>query len=214
MRASWLVTVGLLALSACGAHGATGGPGPSTAVEAWRDAVARDDPKAAYGLLAPEMKKKLSYAEFERRWKETKAERERQAGALGAESGDADATAEITLPDGQKAALERDKGFWRMRQPLIRSTHASKPAEALRLFADALEQRNFYDVMRLMTSTRKDGLDDFLDTFVRGLRDHAAKEITISDDRAVIEWREGSKTWKVTLRKEDGEWRVDDVDFY
>ena len=53
----------------------------------------------------------------------------------------------------------------------------------------------------------------FLDGFVGGLRSNVGREITINQDRAVIEWKEGAKTWKVTLKKEDGEWRVDDVDW-
>jgi hypothetical protein len=197
------------------------GPGtavadPADTVRAWRNAVEKNDPKAAYALLAPRVREELSYSEFERQWKATAEERARQASAIAGAPGDAvevGATAEVALADGKKTRLVREKKLWRLEQPLLTSSRASTPQEAMRLFASALEDRNFFAVMRLVTSTRKDGLTTFLDGFVGGLRSNVGREITINNDRAVIEWKEGAKTWKVTLKKEEGEWRVDDVDW-
>ena len=207
----------LLGLAAC--HGAAAGTAttdPAETVRAWRAAVEKNDPHAAYDLLSPRVRKELTYTEFERQWKATGDERSRQAAAMSAtpaEDGEVGAAAEVALEDGKKTRLVREKKLWRMEQPLLTSSRASTPQEAMRLFATALEDRNFYAVMRLLTSTRKDGMGAFLDGFIAGLRSNVGREITINNDRAVIEWKEGAKTWKITLKKEDGEWRVDDVDW-
>jgi hypothetical protein len=206
-----------LALAAChgpGAGAAVADPGET--VRAWRAAVEKDDPHAAYELLSPRVRKDVPYATFARQWQETKHERGRQASDMSSAPSEGDgvaATADVALADGKKTRLVREKHFWRLEQPLLTSSRASTPQEAMRLFATALEDRNFFAVMRLLTSTRKDGMQTFLDGFVNGLRSNVGREITINNDRAVIEWKEGAKTWKVTLKKEDGEWRVDDVDW-
>jgi hypothetical protein len=207
----------VLAAPACAGSLADGGvvSDPADTVRAWRTAVEKNDPRAAYRLLSPRVRKDLTYAEFERQWKLTGEERTRQAAAMNAnpDATSVGAAADVSLEDGKKTHLVREKKLWRLEQPLLTSSRASTPQEAMRLFAGALEDRNFFAVMRLLTSTRKDGLSTFLDGFVSGLRSNVGREITINNDRAVIEWKEGAKTWKVTLKKEDGEWRVDDVDW-
>jgi hypothetical protein len=216
----WGTLLGMLVwLGAAACHGPAAGVtsvDPVETVRAWRSAVEKNDPHAAYALLSPRVRKDLSYAEFERQWKATGDERTHQAGAMSAapaQPGDVGAAAEVSLADGKKTRLVREQQLWRLEQPLLTSSRASTPQEAMRLFATALEDRNFFAVMRLLTSTRKEGLTTFLDGFVGGLRSNVGREITINQDRAVIEWKEGAKTWKVTLKKEDGEWRVDDVDW-
>jgi hypothetical protein len=216
MRRSCLLLVALAWATAC--HRPEAGPpvaDPSETVRAWHAALERNDPRAAYELLSPRVRKDLSYSTFERQWAETRDERAKQQSSMGASPGEADlsAAAEVALPDGKKTRLVREAKVWRLEQPLLTSSRASTPQEAMRLFATALEDRNFFAVMRLLTSTRKDGLGTFLDGFVNGLRSNVGREITINNDRAVIEWKEGAKTWKITLKKEDGEWRVDDVDW-
>jgi hypothetical protein len=210
-----LVGIPLLVCLACASGPRAAGADPNVTVKAWRDAVARDDPHAAWALLSPEMQKQMPYPEFERRWKSSRAERERQATALGAESEATGASAEISMDDGKKTTLRRENGFWRFQTPLVASSRATTPQEALRLFATAIEDRNFFAVMRLLTGQRKDGINGFLDGFVGGLRNQASAEIVMTDNRAVIEWKDGAKTWRVTLIKQpDGEWLVDDVDVF
>jgi hypothetical protein len=220
MRMSSLALGALVAWLAVGLAGcgppATGGAvtDPSGTVKRWRAASDGDDPKAAYALLSPALQKKITYPEFERRWKENQKERARQSSALAAGEGDdSTAQAEVVLGDGKKTVLVRESKFWRFESPLITSTRASTPNDALKLFATALDDRNFYAAMKLLTSTRKEGINGFLDQFVTGLRGQIGKEITITGDNAVIEWKEGSRTFRVRLKKEDGEWRIDDIDF-
>ena len=99
-----------------------------------------------------------------------------------------------------------------METPLFGSARASSPQEALRLFAEALEARSVEGVLRLLTSTRREGLSDVLDKFVAGVKTHSGGEIEITGDRAILKWNDGKNRWKITLRQENGEWRIDDVD--
>jgi hypothetical protein len=213
MRPPFLAVL-LLAAACSGAPRAVAVTEPGETLAAWRQAIERDDPRAGYALLSPRVRKGLSFVEFERQWKESAAERKRQAGALAATPTGVEAVAEVTLADGKKTRLSRDKAFWRLETPLVSASRASTPQEALRLFAAALEDRSFPAVMRLFTSTRRDGLDAELDAFVAGLRGNVGREIIITGgDRAIIEWREGQKVYKLVLKKENGEWRIDDLDF-
>jgi hypothetical protein len=210
-----LVAFSLAALAGCPA--AAGGPppaDPADAVQAWKRALEKDDPKAAYALLSPRVQKDLPYAEFEKQWKETAAERQRQAAAMGKETGPLEASAVVALDDGKKARLLREKARWRLEAPLISSSRADTPQEAARLFAAALEDRSFPAVMKLLTPTRRDGIDAQIDAFVAGLRANVGREVTITGDVAIIEWREGSRVYKITLKRDEkGDWRVDDVSF-
>jgi len=205
-----------LALATACAGGA-GGPSPADpggVVGAWKSALERDDPKAAYALLSPRVRKDLPYAEFEKQWRDHAAERKRQAAAMGQSAGPLDATADVALEDGKKARLSREKSRWRVEVPLVSPSRADSPAEAARLFAAALEDRSFPALMKLLTSTRRDGIQSQIDIFVAGLRANVGREITITGDVATIEWREGSRVYKITLKKdENGDWRVDDVNF-
>lgn len=211
------VVAAVALLAACGPRGAGKGSvaSPAPELRAWIDAVKRDDPKAAWGLLAASRQKQTSYADFERRWKESKVERERQAAAL--ESGLRDEPslgerATVQLVGDKKATLLHESGEWHMEQPLMGSARASSPQEALRLFAAAVEARSFDGALRLLTSTRRDGLVELLTLFETGVKTHAGGEIEITGDRAILKWNDGKKRWKITLRQENGEWRIDDID--
>jgi hypothetical protein len=201
----------------CGPSAAStrGGAAPAPELVRWVDAVRRDDARAAYALLSPGRQKEVSYDDFERRWKETKVERERQAAALEAGLKDRPQLGEratVTLTGDKTATLVHEQGEWHMEAPLMGSARASSPQEALRLFAEALEARSFEGVLRLLTSTRRDGLNEKLVQFLGGLKSHAGGEIEITGDRATLRWNDGKTRWKVTLRQEGGEWRIDDVD--
>src|SRR5687768_9632698 len=75
-------TTGLLGGCGAAATGSSVGS-PRSQIEAWNAAVDRDDPKAAYALLSESMRKQIAYEEFAEKWRETPAERKRQATALG-----------------------------------------------------------------------------------------------------------------------------------
>jgi hypothetical protein len=66
----WIVVV--LALAGCAASGPRS---PEALRQAHLDALAKNDPKAAYELLAPEVRARVDYASFAARWKADAKER-------------------------------------------------------------------------------------------------------------------------------------------
>jgi hypothetical protein len=209
-RLLWLPLVLALGCGAAGPHVTTP---PATAARAWLDAEAHDDPKAAYELLASSVKKQVPFETFRREWQEAKIERKRQGDSLGAalrEGVQHGERGKLLLGDGKSTQLVHEVNGWRLEAPLLSLARASTPQEALRLFASALEARSFDGVMRVLTSTRRDGLRQVIDGFVSGLKVHVGESVEVTGDRATLIWSDGRRRWKVTLKKEEGEWRVDD----
>jgi hypothetical protein len=223
MSASRLRLAALLAAvvvaGACrGGGGASASQPAPRAVEAYLDALAADDPVRAYAMLSAAVKKEMPYEAFALRWREYQAERKEQVASLGdglRSDGDLGERAKITFADGKTATLRREGGSWRLESGLLSATHASSPHVAIELFADALGARSYDDVMRVLTARRRDGLGRQVDLFVTSLRKHLAdarhRVEFVGKDRAELAWDDGELHYKVVLRLEGDEWRVDDV---
>jgi hypothetical protein len=183
-------------------------------VQAWLDAVAKDDPRAAYDLLAAPVKKDMPYEVFAQRWKDTRPERDRQAAALRAalkEDPRLGERGKLLLNDGKVVPMIHEANGWRVETALLSSARAATPQDALRLLIGALEAHSYEGVLRLLTSTRRDGLKDVTEDFITGLKANLGQGIEVRSDRAMIQWSDGKRRWKVTLKKENGEWRIDDL---
>lgn len=214
-----------LCLAACGALAGCAGRTAARAsepaqngVSAYLSALRSDDPHRAYSLLSRDVRKDLPYDTFAALWKENAAERAHQARALeedmrgGADLGE---RARVTLEDGKTLSLNRQTGGWRLEVPLLSRTHAATPHVAVEVFAAALGARDYEAVMRILTSRRRDGIGQRVDGFVRSLERHLSdikhKVSFIGKDRAELQWTEAGREYKIILRLEGEEWRVDDV---
>src|SRR5262249_46135122 len=118
----------------------------------------------------------------------------------------------LVLADGKTTQLIREGDDWRLEAPLLSSARAATPQEALRLIASAIEARNFEGVMRLVTSRPREVMRKWVDACASGVKAHLGESIEVTNDRATLIWNDGRKRWRVILRKEEGEWRVDDFD--
>src|SRR5262245_28653576 len=83
-------------------------PEASTVLTRYLAAESRDDPHAAYGLLADSVRKQVPEREFVARWRAAASERQAQAAAMRERSDKLDERAEIELADGRVAALTRE----------------------------------------------------------------------------------------------------------
>ena len=115
----------VLVLAACG-----GRQGPATpaadGVRAYLAALRSDDARAAYGLLAHDARKNVSFDQFALEWKQTRAERAWQAKALEESlrgNPDVGERALISFSDGKLVQLEREGKTWRLEVTAI-SLHA------------------------------------------------------------------------------------------
>jgi hypothetical protein len=209
----------VLLASGCAGRAAARATEPASAgVEAYVAALRADDPRRAYELLSDSVRKDVSYDAFAAAWKESAVERKDQARALeedlrgGADLGE---RARIVFPDGRTLSLHRQGNAWRLESPLVSHSHAATPDVAVEVFAEALAARDYKGVMRILTTRRRDGIgrqvDDFVASLVHHLADAHTRVSLVGKDRAELEWDEGEMRYKIVLRLEGDEWRVDDI---
>lgn len=204
----------VVALAACGSAIGKAPPAQDGVAELVK-ALEADDPRAAYALLAKETRRKVSFEEFAVQWKASKAERAWQAKLLAAElqgQPDVGERAIVTYPDGKSVTLEREDKRWRLEAALVSRVRAAKPRDAIRMFADALRHNDLEGVLRTLTMRRREGLARQIGGFLAGIdRKVDGKLEEIGTDRAELRWDENGVRFRIVLRREDDEWRIDDI---
>jgi len=208
------------ALALAAALAACGGPaGPSSpaadGVRAYVHALRSNDAHDAYELLASDARKRLSFDEFALQWKQHEAERAWQAKVLEDSlkgNPDVGERALISFSDGKLVQLEREGKTWRLESELVSRSRAKRPRDAIRLFADAIAQRDFAGVLGVLTQRRREGIAKQIEAFVAGLGKRVNERIDeFGSDRAELRWDENGIRYRIVLRKEEDEWRVDDI---
>lgn len=210
--AAWLA----LALAAAACTGGLRNPTPAKrGAGAIVDALAGDDPAAAYALLSRDARARVSFEEFRLQWQASAAERAWQVARLRealAADPDAGERATITFADGKAVGLVRDQARWRLDAPLVSRTHAARPREAVRMFAEAIRDRDLEAFLRSLTRRRREGLMRQLDGFLAGLERKVEGTIEeIGNDRAELRWDEAGMRYRIVIRKEDDAWLIDDI---
>jgi hypothetical protein len=184
-------------LSSCGASYNSKIPA-SSGVEDLIAALGSDNPRRAY-----------------EQWRQTAAERAWQTAALrdslrGAP--DVGERAVVGYGNGKSTTLQRDGKTWRMEAPLAVGAQTPRPRDAIRAFAEAIEQRDIGAALSLLTKERREGVARQIEGFVRGFRTRVNDAIDeYSDDRAELRWDEDGIRYRITLRREAEEWRIDDI---
>lgn len=201
------------ALAACG-----GPAGPSTpaadGVRAYLAALESNDPHDAYDLLSSDLRKQTSYDEFALAWKQGDKERQWQIRALHESlkgNPDVGERAQVNYPDGKIAKLEREGRRWRLETELVSRSRAKRPRDAIQLFASAIAQRDVNAVLGVLTQRRRDGLTKQVEGFITGIGKQVNGPIEELADRAEMRWDENGIRYRIVLRKEADEWRVDDI---
>lgn len=209
----------LALLPGCGGHPAIPDTPPANqGVEAYIAALRTDDPARAYALLSIEARAQTSFEDFAAAWKVSAAERRDQVAALeqGLRGGlDLYERTKMTYKDGTTVYLVREGKTWRLEMPLVSESHAGQPVDAARMFAEALARRDYEGVLRSLTTRRRESVSAQVESFTRSLLEHLrSSNINIElmgGDRAELRWDDGPRRYKIVLRKEGDEWRVDDV---
>jgi hypothetical protein len=207
------------ALALCLALAACGGPaGPSSpaadGVRTYVAALRSNDPHDAYALMSSDARKKLSFDEFALQWKQSDKERQWQAKVLEESlkgNPDVGERATINFSDGKLVQLEREGKTWRLESELVSRTRAKRPHDAIRLFAEAIASRDIGRILGALTQRRRDGLTKNVEGFVAGIGKRINDRVDEFGDRAELRWDENGIRYRIVLRKEDDDWRVDDL---
>jgi hypothetical protein len=212
MAARWLCVV----LVVCGCGGASSPSSPAAdGVRAYVRALRDNDPRAAYALLSAEARKKVSFDEFALAWKQSDRERSWQARALDdglRGNPDVGERALISFSDGKLVQLEREGKTWRLESELVSRSRAKQPRDAIRLFAEAITARDITGVLNVLSPRRREGLTRQVEGFVAGIGKRINDRIDqFGNDRAELRWDENGIRYRIVLRKDDDEWRIDDI---
>ena len=212
MASRWLGVV--LVVAACGA--ATGPSSPAAdGVRAYVRALRDNNPRQAYALLSADARKDVSFDEFALAWKQSDKERTWQIRVLEDSlkgNPDVGERALISFSDGKLVQLEREGKTWRLESELVSRSRAKQPRDAVRLFAEAIAARDITGVLGVLTQRRRDGLTRQVEGFVAGIGKRINDRIDqFGNDRAELRWDENGIRYRIVLRKEEDEWRVDDI---
>jgi hypothetical protein len=206
MRASVLA---MLAALGC-AHApppATRSSDPEPALVAWREAIAKNDPHAAYRLLSSALRARVSEADFALQWKAAQADLSGQQEALHAAHPVRQAAGELS--DGRAWPLVHDPDRWRIAAAHPIEPGGDTPEDALRRLIAAVEARDFDAVVALLAEplrgTLEQALADRLARLKAALRKGA---IEASGNTARVRY---DPRYHLDLVRENGRWRVADI---
>ncbi|MBX7078933.1 MAG: hypothetical protein K1X88_07075 [Nannocystaceae bacterium] len=129
---------------------------PAAVRAAYLDALAKDDPKAAYALLAPQLRRRVPYESFAARWRADAAERAAIVEAARASSKGRDRVAvarrATTVHEGGVVLHWAKIGKqWYVVDGLPGDPRASTPAEAIRGFLAAIARAELGGAQRYLS---------------------------------------------------------------
>ncbi len=212
MRLRWLGAVVLVC--GCGGGGALTTPA-ADGVRAYVRALHDNDPRRAYELMTSDARRKTSFDAFALAWKQSDKERAWQAKVLEASlkgNPDVGERAQVSFSDGKQVQLEREGVAWRLDSELISRSRARQPRDAIRLFAEAVQSRDVAGVLGVLSQRRRDGLTKQVEGFIAGIGKRSNDRIDqFGVDRAELRWDENGVRYRIVLRRENDEWRVDDI---
>lgn len=211
-----VVCLALLFATGCGSSAARHTTSANRLVARYIAALESDEPRDAYELLSREVRKSLSYEQFERQWRAHKRERQKQAAALEeARTGapDLGTRAVITFKDGKSALLSAQSSAWKMEHPLVANVVATTPRDAVRFLHKSLESADFARFVRVLSKRKRKALVGMLNNFSESLGRNQEQFIQkLGENRALMLWEDKSGRYRIKLVREDSEWRVDDFD--
>lgn len=200
----WLAC-GYLALQAgCAARPM---PDPRDAARAYAAAAERGDAEALHGMMTSESRQAYGEAEVRRLVADSRDELRQRGRSLREGPLEAEAQAELAYPDGEAAVLHLEAGTFRVGAAGTLPAGAVTPGQALAELRLALARRSYPALARVLGQASRMQLEDQLTSLVRSLEHPESADIAVQGDRATIELPEGHR---VTLRREQGVWKVED----
>lgn len=211
MRAS--IVLVLLALGCAHAPRTAHAPSsdPEPALAAWRDAIAKNDPRAAYQLLSASLRARTSAEDFTLQWKASQADSSAQQEALHQRHQVRRASGELT--DGRAWPLVHDPDCWRIASPHPLEPGGDTPEDTLRRLIAALDARDFDAVLALLAeplrTTIEQALADRVSRLKAAVRRGGVELSGASNSGSTARLRYDTR-YHLDLIQENGRWRVAD----
>jgi hypothetical protein len=201
----------LLLLAALGcAHAPRAAPSrtadPAATLRAWSDAIARDDPHAAWRLLSPALRAHLGESDFILQWKAAAADLSAQRDAL--QAGAVVRRAAAAAPDGRAWPLVHEDAHWRLAAPRPTEVGGETPEDTLRRLVAAVKARDLDAVLALLAEPLRTTVEQALGDRLTGL-EAALRQGPIDSAGNLARVRYNSR-YHIDLIRENGRWRVAD----
>lgn len=211
LRSSWRTSLPLLGAWTLVATGCTTTqvPDPKDAAMAYADAAERGDAAALHEMLSARGQKALSPEDVARIVKDERAELAEQAKALRGAGNTTTIRATVRYPDGETASLAVEDGELRVRAADALPSGARTPEEALGELRRVLARRSYAGLVRVLSSSTRSAMETELRSLVEGLGEPESLQVEVRGETATVIVPGGHR---VTLRREEGVWRVDDLE--
>lgn len=183
-------------------------PDPRLAAQAYAEAAARGDADALHGMLTSDAKRTYGREGTKRVVADARAEIGAQGRALRRPGSRVEATATVPLSDGTSVELVFGSGGFRVASADTLPSGARSPVEALEGLKKALARRSYPALLRVLSAKARTAVEMDLRSLEAGLADPKTLDVKVTGDRAEVEIPGGHA---VTLERDGGTWRVDDV---
>jgi hypothetical protein len=139
---------------------------------------------------------------------DARAEMSAQGRALLRPGAHVEATATVPLRDGTSVELELEPSGFRVASAETLPSGARTPVEALEDLRRALARRSYPALLRVLSEKARTAVEKDMRSLENGLADPKTLDVKVTGDRAEVEIPGGHA---VTLERDGGTWRVDDV---
>jgi hypothetical protein len=196
-------------------------PTAQEVVAAYGRAVEDQNPRAAYGLLSPELRTQLPYEEFARKWSGQRHTLIVHTSSFAnAAHEPAQIDAGVRYNDYDTLRMNLTEAGWRISGGVLSVYDQGSPKTALRSFVRALEARNYKVLMRFAPSEYAQHMspeilkadmevrEAEIDGLILDLKANLDQPIVVQDSRAFLRYAGG----KVTFQREGDVWKIEDPD--
>ncbi len=190
--------------------GACGGgamPDPRDAARAYARAARAGDAAALHAMMTSEAQRAYGPEGVKKVVSEARTELASRGQALATGPLRAESRAQLTYEDGEAAVLDLDSGRFFVSSAGTLPAGAATPSQALAELRRALASRSYPALVRVLAKGSATDLEETFSSLVEALEQPETLDVPVTGDRAVVELPEGHT---VTLRREDGVWRVED----
>jgi|SRR4051812_46942904 hypothetical protein len=183
-------------------------PDPNIAARAYADAAVHGQADRIYALLATDARRSYGVDRVRELVRDERAELARQGASLRAPGTRVEAQATMLLADGSQIELTLEPDGFRIAAADTLPAAAQTPVEALDGLRRALARRSYTSLLRVLSAEARVALETDLRTLAAALENPATLDVRVQGDRAEVSVGGGHQ---VTLRRESGTWRVEDI---